>query len=98
MHAYVVFTGSETMLILTSCPSVTDQLLVRKFLDKGITKFIAHELPIKDVQSRNGVPFEMLAADLRRKREVRVLDYNGSRIFNNFSLKDLGEPVRYEQH
>lgn len=97
MRAYIVFSGSGSLLILTSCPSVTDPRLLEKFDRKGISKFIAYEVPVELVHEVYGEPFEEIVADLRRHEDVRVLDFNGYHIFNCFSLSELGQAVRWEQ-
>ena len=46
MKAFMLFTGSSPLVILTSHPTVTDSALLGKLAAKGITKFIAHELSV----------------------------------------------------
>jgi hypothetical protein len=95
MRAYLVFTGSGPILILTTYPSVSDERLVAKLRHKGIAKFIAYEAPIQRTQKLYGVPFDVIAADLAGQEDVRVLDFNGHHIFANFRLSELGEPIRH---
>jgi hypothetical protein len=96
MRAYIVFSGSGAILILTSCGCVTDPRLIEKFTRKGISKFIAYEVPVEHVQEVYGEPFEVVASDLAGREDVRVLDFNGYHIFNCFSMSELGSAVRYE--
>jgi len=96
MRAYIVFSGSGAILILTSCSCVTDPRLIEKFTRKGISKFIAYEVPVEHVQEVYGEPFELIASDLAQRRDVRVLDFNGYHIFNCFSMSQLGRAVRFE--
>jgi hypothetical protein len=95
MRAYLIFTGSGPILILTTFPSVTDGRLVAKLRHKGIAKFIAYEVPLDRTRKLYGVPFEAIAADLAGQEDLRVLDFNGHHIFANFRLSDLGEPIRH---
>ncbi len=95
MHAYLIFTGSGPILILTTYPSVTDERLVAKLRHKGIAKFIAYEVPLERTRKLYGVPFEAIAADLAGQEDLRVLDFNGHHIFANFRLSDLGEALRH---
>lgn len=97
MRAYVVFTGSGPILILTTFPVVTDPRLVDKLKAKGIRKFLAYEVPLERTRRLYGTPFEVVAADLVGREDVRVLDFNGHHIFANFSLKELGEAIHYEE-
>jgi len=95
MRAYLVFTGSGPILILTTFSDVGDERLLSKLAHKGIAKFIAYEVPVERAKQLYGVPFEVIAADLAESRDVRVLDFNGHHIFANFSLHELGEPIKH---
>jgi len=94
MLAYIVFSGTGPILILTTYPSLTDQRLVDKLKHKGIQKFIAYDVPMDEVQRIYGVPFEVIASDLERAEDIRVLDFNGHHIFSSFSFAHLGEPIK----
>ena len=95
MKAYIVFSGTGPILILTTYSDLIDERLVKKLGHKGIVKFIAYEVPIKTVRRIYGVPFEVIAADLETTEDLRVLDFNGHHIFSRFSLAELGDPVKY---
>jgi len=95
MHAYLIFTGSGPILILTTYARVDDARLVEKLKHKGIEKFIAYEVPVERTRQLYGVPFEVVAADLAGSEDVRVLDFNGHHIFANFHLSELGEAIRH---
>ncbi len=94
MRAYIIFSGTGPILILTTYPSLVDERLIGKLRHKGIAKFIAYEVPIADVQQIYGVPFDVIASDLERTEDVRVLDFNGHHIFSRFSFAQLGEPIK----
>jgi hypothetical protein len=96
MWAYLVFTETGPILILTSCTCITDGPLLDALQHRGIDKFIAYEVPIEEVHRLYGVPFEVVASDLEHGKEMRVLDFNGPHIFDTFSLSELGSPIRYE--
>jgi hypothetical protein len=93
MRAYIVFSGTGPILILTTYPELTDERLVTKLSHKGIVKFIAYEAPLERVRSIYGVPYEVIAEDLEHTEDLRVLDFNGHHIFSRFSFKELGEPI-----
>jgi len=95
MRAYLIFTGSGPILILTTYPSVNDERLVAKLRHKGIAKFIAYEVPLERTRALYGVPFEAIAADLAGQEDLRVLDFNGHHIFASFRLSELGSPIRH---
>lgn len=94
MKAYLIFTGSGPILILTTYPGVDDPRLTEKLGHKGIAKFIAYEVPVERTRTLYAVPFEVIAADLAGSEDVRVLDFNGHHIFANFRLSELGEGIR----
>ena len=96
MKAAVIFTGSGPILILTTYDSVTDPKLVEKLNAKGIRKFLAFELPVERVKERYGLHFNIVLGDLNQTDDLRVLDYDGHRVFNNFSFKEMGRPLEYE--
>ncbi len=98
MKAYVIFTGTGPILVLTTFESVTSEGLVKRLRHKGIVKFIAYEVPIEHVREIYGVPFEVIASDLRADQDMRVLDFNGHHIFRNFALKELKEPILYSEN
>jgi hypothetical protein len=96
MRAYLVFTETGPILILTSYTDITDDPLITALHNRGIDKFIAYEVPLDEVHRLYGVPFEVVAADIEHGKEMRVLDFNGTHIFDAFSLSELGQPIRHE--
>jgi hypothetical protein len=96
MKAFMLFTGSGPLVILTSHGSVTEPGLVDKFRAKGIEKFIAHEIPLSLARERYGGHFEVVIKDLHESDDLRILDYNGERAFRLFRLAELGRPILHE--
>jgi hypothetical protein len=94
--AFLVFTEGGPLLALTSCPSVTDERVLTSLGRRGISKFIAYEVPVEYVRRIYGVPFQVIAAELEEGLDLRVLDFNGQHIFANLSLTELGRSVRHE--
>ena len=97
MKAGLFFTGSGPILLLTSFRSLEDSGLVEKLRTKGIKKFIAFEVPEELVREKYGIHYNLVAEELRRKDDLRVLDYDGHHVFYNFSLEDLGPAVQHEE-
>ena len=96
MKTGIFFTGTGPILILTSYDSFTDVKFVKKLSAKGIKKFIAYEVSEKKVKQRYGMHFNVILGDLHQTDDLRVLDYDGHHVFNNFSLNELNEPIYYE--
>ena len=96
MHAYLIFTGSGPILLLSTYPALTDERLIDKLRYKGIDKLIAYEVHLDAVKERYERSFENISQDLEGGDEdVRVLDFNGHQIMANFSLDELGEPIKF---
>jgi hypothetical protein len=96
MKAGIFFTGSGPILILTSYNSLTDPNLVKKLSSKGIKKFIAFEVSEEMTRKKYGSHYELTLSDIKQEDDLRVLDYDGHHIYNEFSLKELHEPIYYE--
>jgi hypothetical protein len=94
MRAYLIFTGSGPILILTTYPELSDERLVSKLRYKGIDKFIAYEVHLDAVKERYAGSFSNVAKDLESEEDLRVLDFNGHQIMANFSLDALGTPIK----
>ena len=94
-RTFLIFTGTGPILILSSYPELTDERLVSKLRYKGINKFIAYEVDSDAVQERYAQSYGNIAADLREVEDIRVLDFNGHQIMANFSLEELGEPIKF---
>lgn len=97
MKAGILFTGSGPILVLTSYDSFLEKNLVEKIRAKGIKKYIAYEVPVSDVKEKYGSHYEIVMHDLKQEDDLRVMDYDGHHILDNFSIKTLGTPYYYEE-
>lgn len=95
MGAYLVFTESGPILVLTSYPTILDDRVVAALRRRGVDRFIAYEVPVEVVHRVYGLPFELVASELGEGLPLRVLDFNGPHVFSSFSLSDLGNPVAF---
>jgi len=93
--SYLIFTGTGPILVLSTYPELTDDRLLRKLRYKGINKFIAYEVDSEAVRARYQQSFESIVENLERVEDIRVLDFNGHQIMANFSLGELGAPIKY---
>ena len=66
MRAFLVFTHSGPILVLTSCQHITEESLLETFQGRGIDKFIAYEVPFELATERYGVDAESLHTTLRQ--------------------------------
>ena len=96
MRAIMLYTASGPLVILTSYESPTAPDLLRKLRAKGITKFIAWDIPLDLAKARYGGHFPVVEHDLQETDDLRVLDYAGERAFRLFRFAELGAPIFYE--
>ncbi|TVR95407.1 MAG: hypothetical protein EA406_14220 [Rhodospirillales bacterium] len=96
MKAILMLTGGGPLVILTSYQSPTAPGLLSKLESKGITKFVAYEVPIELAQQRYGKHFALVQQDVHQSDDLRVLDYNGHRAFELFHFNELGPATLYE--
>ena len=96
MKAGVFFTGTGPILLLTTYESFNDGDFTEKLSAKGIKKFMAYEVPIDLVKDKYGQQFDAIMKDVKQTDDLRVLDFNGHKVFYNFSFEDFGEPYQHE--
>ena len=94
-RAYIVFTGTGPILVLSTYPELTDERLLKKLRYKGISSFIAYQVEPAAVRQHYAHSYDNIAGDLAQSEDIRVLDFNGHQIMANFSLEQLGEPIKY---
>lgn len=94
-RAYLLFTGSGPILVLSSYPKLTDERLVQKLRYKGIDKFMAYQVDLEAVEERYPDAFVQALEDFQGAEDLRVLDFNGHQIMANFSLDSLGDPIKF---
>ncbi|MFQ5714023.1 MAG: hypothetical protein ACE5GU_08325 [Candidatus Scalinduaceae bacterium] len=98
MKTALIFTGSGSILIITSYPSLDDERFLEKLKQKGIEKFIAFEVKLESAKKKYGSRFDVIRDDLNETEDMRVLDYNGQLAFERFSFEELGEMIKHEGH
>jgi hypothetical protein len=93
MKAGLIFTGSGPIVVLTTFQSFQSPEFVQRLAARGISKFIAHEVPVELVQKRYGARFSAVMGDLSQKDDLRVMDIDGHHAFKSFSFDELGPPI-----
>lgn len=94
-RAYLIFSGTGPILVLSTYPDLTDERLVNQLRYNGIDKFIAYAVDIEAVKARYPQSYSSLVKDLELEEDIRVLDFNGHQIMANFSLDELGDPIKF---
>jgi len=97
MKAYFLITSGGPLVMLTSYDSIENPVLLNKLDSKGISKFIAYEVPVESAKSKYGMHFDIVLQDLHQSDDIRILDYSGERAFKNFSFKELGPAFYHEE-
>jgi len=97
MKAGLLLTGNGALIYLTSHESFMNEQLTRKFESKGISKFIAYEIPVEKAKRRYAGHFDVVIQDLHESDDLRILDYDGNRAFKMFSFVELGDPYLHEK-
>jgi len=96
MKAGIIFTGTGPILILTTFESFRDGKFTEKLGTKGIKKFIAYELPLDLVKEKYGQQFDVVIKDVKQTDDLRVLDFDGHKVFYTFSFVEFGEAYQHE--
>lgn len=96
MKTFMLLTAGGPLVVLISYDLITAPDLLRKFKAKGITKFVAYEIPLALAQERYGGHFFVAEHDLDEKNDLRVLDNDGAHAFSLFQFRELHPPEIYE--
>lgn len=96
MKSLLLLTASGPLLVLTSHESLHDPKLLDALKARGVGKFVAFEVPLALAKSRYGGHFQVVENDLHETDDLRVLDFNGQRIFQLFRFDELGPPILQE--
>ncbi len=96
MKAYMLLTAGGPLVSLSSHDSPGDDVFIGKLKAKGVDKFIAYELPWNQVEQSYGGHFQVVLHDQHETDDLRVLDFNGHRVFQLFRLDQLGEPFVFD--
>ena len=96
MKVFLLMTASGPLLILSSHSSIEDPVITEKLAAKGITKYLAYEVPLELAKQRYAGHFDIVANDLHETDDLRVLDYSGERVYRLFSFAELGSATTHE--
>lgn len=95
MRAYVVFSSTEPVLVV-SRQSIRSRPVLDELRRIGCLKFIAREVPIEQVRCLYGRLYDIIEEAIDRGCPLRVLDYNGRRIFRWLPFSDFGPAYQKE--
>lgn len=95
MKAYVIFSSKEPVLIATR-QTIRSKAVLNQLGRVGIRKFISREVPVGLLRSQYGSHFDVIETDVEKGSDLRVLDFNGRRIFEKLPFSEFGPPYRRE--
>jgi len=96
MKTFMLLTANGPLVIITPHDSVSAPELLRELGAKGITKFVAYQIPLELARERYGGHYYVVEHDLDETDDLRVLDQDGARAFSLFRFNELGPPETYE--
>lgn len=96
MNAFILFTGSGPLVVLTSHASIEDPALLEKLVAKGIDRFLAYSIPLALAKERYGLHFDIVARDLSETDDLRILDFDGTRALRLFGFTEMTGPIVHE--
>ena len=73
--------------------NIANPLFVEGMRAKGISKYIAYEVPVDRCRQLYHKYYRNVTEQLERECSLGVLDFDGRRIFLNFPLNELKGPV-----
>ena len=95
MTAFLVFSENEPMIVLTPRKEFVGGRLPDLLERIGFDRFIAHEIELDQLRKTYGVRFEVIEADVKSGKALRVLDTNGHHVFSRVKLDDLGPALTH---
>src|SRR4029434_1368621 len=97
MKSLLLLTASGPLLILTSHESLRDQKLLEALKHHGLAQFGAFECLLSLARERYGGHFHAVESNLHETDDLRILDFNGQRVFQLFRFDELGAPTLQAQ-
>ena len=91
IRSYLIFTGTGPILVLSTYPGLTDPRLIEKLQ----YKCLAYQGGLGAGRQPYAPAFAHVTANLAAGEDSRVVDFNGHQIMTNFSLDELGEPIKF---
>jgi hypothetical protein len=96
MNVFFLFTGSGSLVILTSYSSVEDPALLRKLAAKGIEKFLAYQIPITLAKERYGTHFDIYQRSCPNQTICGCSTLTVRAPSGCFAFHEMGSPIAYE--
>jgi DNA polymerase IIIc chi subunit len=95
MRAFLVFTEREPKIVALARDEASKGRLAEDLAQAGINQFVAHEIAVDRLRENYGVQFEVIEAEVRNGRGLRVLDSSGRSVLAQVQLADIGPVIAY---
>lgn len=95
--AFLIQTHTGPIVAVTRYESFKEPGLVAALALLGITKFVAHELPLASITEAYKEHYRHLMTDPKESDEFMVLDDDGERVYTNIRMQELGKPVYFDK-
>lgn len=96
MQAFLIFSTSTPILILSSFDRSDSEGISRKLSNMGIDKFVCFEVPLDRAEEIYGTRFNQITDAIDDDDDIRVLDYNGFTAFKNFDIDEINMLFKYQ--
>jgi hypothetical protein len=96
LSAYLLLTEVGPLLVLSSYSDLGERAAVDTLRRKGLGKFVAYHAPLERVRQLYGAQYGAVRGELEGTAGLRILDFDGSRVFRNFPLDQIDRPSCHE--
>jgi hypothetical protein len=91
-RSYLLFAASGPVLVLTEYDFAHNPALLEKLAKKTSDKFVAFEVDSESIKVQYRDHFDHIMTD-PKQGEIKILDSDGERIFQNVGFKQLMNPI-----
>jgi hypothetical protein len=95
--AYLLTTASGAELILTRHDLEREPEALKELAIGGLNKFVVYEVPLGMIKENYRAHLEHAIKDPKLQDHFIVLDPDGRQVFANICLRDIGNPIVYEE-
>jgi small ligand-binding sensory domain FIST len=97
IKAYLLLTAIGAELVMTQHDLSKEPAALKDLASGGLNKFVAYEIPLEEVKKNYRAHFEHVFTDPKEKNKYIILDADGQEVFKNIHLKEIKNPIIYEQ-
>ena len=91
--AYLLLTTSGPILVVTLLEAADHPRLREELARRGFDSYLAWRVPYAEVRRAYGGDVEEMVGNLDPERPLRVVDFDGRRVFRRLHLSRLEDPL-----